>query len=665
MQKVFSSKQASCLKRTIPHYPFIFRCPTQWHRMAFASDQYQLTPARIDPPRIVNEHKQSSTNIGFVNVAAPEVHLVDFGENNNIVSYSDFLRAIDKDRVAHVTVNERLSTIDLVTKDAEAFVSIKIPKDNDNLIDMLIDRGVDVKYASDDGSLFQKAAATFQLLFQALFFGLVLYSMISFIRVSTRGGNSASFMNFGKSTATVIAKKNADEIGDDDITFADVAGLDCAKDELMDIIDYLKAPEKFVKLGAKAPKGILLVGPPGCGKTLLARAIANMTHAKFFYISASEFIQMFVGVGASRVRDLFEEAKKDTPSIIFIDEIDAVGKSRSSGPQMGGGSNDEREQTINQLLTEMDGFKPNNGVLVLAATNRADVLDAALLRPGRFDRQVQIELPDFRGRCEILKVHCKNKPLTADVCLDDVAKQTVGFSGADLYNVCNEAAIIAARRAGDVITKNDFDEAMEKLTIGLAKVKTVITDKKKHIIAVHESGHAIVALALADHYDDLKKVTIVPRGSAGGVTLFSPSEENLDMSLLTRKYFENQIMVALGGRAAEQIVFGESMITTGASSDMKRVHEIAYRMVTVFGFSDVIGPISLNQYTQNYSESLRTKIDAEVKSIVDKGYQSTLSLLSRKRKILDELTIRLVKIETIDGVEAKAIYDAMNDYSSL
>lgn len=626
----------------------VFPCHTQSPVRQVQCRVSGMVDQNIPQPLLIHAVNvpMKTINPTLVNIRAP---------SPRIESYSDILKAIEDNKVESIGINERKHTARVVTKENYESVPITLPTDTDSLVGSLLKHDIDVIYEMDEVSVIQKASLIFQLGFQALFLGLILYYMVGFLGAG-RGNSATSIMNFTKSNATVVDKKGGVSV-DDPITFEDVAGLDGAKHELMDIVEYLKAPEKLERLGARAPKGILLVGPPGCGKTLLAKAIANMTHAKFFYISASEFIQMFVGVGASRVRNLFEEASKDTPSIIFIDEIDAVGKSRSSNPQMGGG-NDEREQTINQLLTEMDGFKPNSGVIVLAATNRADVLDAALLRPGRFDRQVQIELPDYRGRCEILKVHCKNKPLASDVDLGEVAKQTVGFSGADLHNVCNEAAIIAARSDGDNVKMSDFEEAMEKLTIGLAKVKTVVTDKKKRLVAVHESGHALVALALSDHYDDLKKITIVPRGSTGGVTVFSPSEENLDMSLLTRKYFENQVMVALGGRAAEQIVFGEQMITTGASSDMRRVHEIAYNMVTVFGFSDVIGPISLNANTQ-YSDSLRTKIDGEVRRIVEDSYTKTIEIINNKRNVLDGLTETLLKFETMDGADARALYERL------
>ncbi|NBX51739.1 ATP-dependent zinc metalloprotease FtsH, partial [bacterium] len=365
-------------------------------------------------------------------------------------------------------------------------------------------------------------------------------------------------------------------------TFDDIAGIDYAKKELQEVVDFLKNPEKYTRVGAKIPKGVLLAAGSGLGKTLLAKAVAGTAGVPFFSASASEFVEMFVGVGSSRIRNLFQKAKAKAPCIVFIDEIDAVGKARS-GNLMGPG-NDEREQTINQLLTEMDGFEGNTGVVVIGATNRVDILDKALLRPGRFDRIVTIDAPDVTGRTEILKVHTRGKPLDPAVDLAALAKITAGFSGAELQNLANEAAINAARHDRATITQNDFEEALEKVVMGPLKTARVISDEKRRIVAVHEAGHTVTAFYVGD-YDAVRKVSIIPRGSAGGVTLFEPDADRVDSGLLTRTYLENKLVVALGGRAAEEIVYGPAAITTGASHDMEQVYKIARVMVTRYGFS--------------------------------------------------------------------------------
>ncbi|CAN1322822.1 ATP-dependent zinc metalloprotease FTSH 1, chloroplastic [Linum perenne] len=392
-------------------------------------------------------------------------------------------------------------------------------------------------------------------------------------------------MDFGRS------KSKFQEVPETGVTFADVAGADQAKLELQEVVDFLKNPDKYTALGAKIPKGCLLVGPPGTGKTLLARAVAGEAGTPFFSCAASEFVELFVGVGASRVRDLFEKAKSKAPCIVFIDEIDAVGRQRGAGL---GGGNDEREQTINQLLTEMDGFSGNSGVIVLAATNRPDVLDSALLRPGRFDRQVTVDRPDVSGRVKILQVsvHSRGKALAKDVDFEKIARRTPGFTGADLQNLMNEAAILAARRDLKEISKDEISDALERIIAGPEKKNAVVSEEKKKLVAYHEAGHALVG-ALMPEYDPVAKISIIPRGQAGGLTFFAPSEERLESGLYSRSYLENQMAVALGGRVAEEVIFGQENVTTGASNDFMQVSRVARQMVERFGFSKKIGQLNL------------------------------------------------------------------------
>jgi len=464
-------------------------------------------------------------------------------------------------------------------------------------------------------------------------------------------------MDFGRS------KSKFQEVPDTGINFADVAGVDGAKLELQEVVDFLKNPDKYTALGAKIPKGVLLVGPPGTGKTLLAKAVAGEAGVPFFSCAASEFVELFVGVGASRVRDLFDKAKSKAPCIVFIDEIDAVGRQRGAGL---GGGNDEREQTINQLLTEMDGFEGNTGVIVLAATNRPDVLDAALLRPGRFDRQVTVDRPDLTGRKAILKVHSKGKTLGKDVDFDKVARRTPGFTGADLQNLMNEAAILAARRELKEISKEEIADALERIVAGPEKKNSVMSEKKKKLVAYHEAGHALVG-ALMPEYDPVTKISIVPRGNAGGLTFFAPSEERLESGLYTRTYLENQMAVALGGRIAEELIFGEDDITTGASNDFQQVTRIARTMVSQLGFSEKLGQIawsgsggptflgqSMGQPGE-FSMSTSNAIDAEVKDYVERAYRRAKDLIQSNIGILHSTAEVLMEKETIDGEEFEQI----------
>ena len=461
------------------------------------------------------------------------------------------------------------------------------------------------------------------------------------------GGNRA--LSFGKSRARLHIEERGKT------TFADVAGVDEAKEELAEIVEFLKHPRKFVELGAQIPKGVLLVGPPGTGKTLLGRAVAGEAGVPFFIISGSDFVEMFVGVGASRVRDLFEQAKKNAPCIVFIDEIDAVGRQRGAGL---GGGHDEREQTLNQLLVEMDGFESNTGIILLAATNRPDVLDPALLRPGRFDRQVVVDMPDIKGREAILKVHARNKPLSQDVDLMVIAQRTPGFTGADLETVLNEAAILAARRVSKKISMDDCDEAIDRVIAGPQKKSRVMSDREKDLVAFHEAGHALIG-KLLPNVDPVQKVSIIPRGRMGGYTLMLPEE---DRFFRTKSEILDSVVVTLGGRVAEEITFNE--ISTGAENDLSRVTKVVRKMVTEYGMSEELGPLSLGSrreetvflgrdlgHDRDYSEEVAALIDREVRRIVDEAYERARSLLMSNRDKLTKLADALKERETLDGDE--------------
>ena len=465
-------------------------------------------------------------------------------------------------------------------------------------------------------------------------------------------GGPMGQMGIGKSKATIQMEPNTG------VTFVDVAGCDGSKQELTEIVDFLKTPAKYAALGAKIPRGAIMEGPPGTGKTLLARAVAGEAGVPFISASGSEFVEMFVGVGASRVRDLFEQAKKNAPCIVFIDEIDAIGGARAGtqGGGMGGGGNDEREQTLNQILTEMDGFDGNSGVIVLAATNRADTLDAALLRPGRFDRRVPVDLPDVKGRRAILDVHIRGKPLAAELDLDIVAKRTIGFSGASLANLMNEAAIVAARNGKTEIGYEEVDYAIDRVTVGMSKTTGTSFPARQKLVAYHEAGHAVMG-ALTPGGDLVTKVTIIPRtNGAGGFTLFTPPEERVDSGLYSKKYLEGQLAIALGGRVAEEIVYGESEVTTGASNDLQQVRSIARRMVTQWGYSkNKLGAISWEDPNgqsavgpQAASAPTEILIDDEVKELVTKAYVLCKDTLTKNRKLLDDLTQALIEKETVD-----------------
>ncbi len=482
---------------------------------------------------------------------------------------------------------------------------------------------------------------------------LLMFVLIFFLFNQGQGGGNR-VMNFGKSRARLYSEEKKR------VTFNDVAGADEEKAELVEVVEFLRDPRKFTAVGARIPKGVLLIGPPGTGKTLLARAVAGEAGVPFFSISGSDFVEMFVGVGASRVRDLFENAKKNSPCIIFIDEIDAVGRQRGAGL---GGGHDEREQTLNQLLVEMDGFAGNEGIIMIAATNRPDILDPALLRPGRFDRQITVDRPDVRGREQILRVHSRNKPISRDVNMDIIAKRTPGFTGADLENVLNEAALLTARRDKSVVEMAEIDEAIDRVIAGPEKRSRVISDKEKRLVAFHEGGHAIAGFYL-NGGNQVHKVTIIPRGMAGGYTVSLPKE---DRSFMTKEDILEQVIQLLGGRVAEEIVLGE--ISTGASNDLERVTAIVRRMITEFGMSAKLGPMQFGHRQgqvflgrdiaseQNYSEAIAFEIDQEMRLVVDQCYEKTRALLTEHRSKLDLLAQTLLENETLDGEQIRQLME--------
>ncbi len=494
----------------------------------------------------------------------------------------------------------------------------------------------------------------FSGIFNVVLLLLMIGSMVFFVYVSfsSRSQDGRSAMNFGKSRA----KRSNPQ--DNKVTFADVAGADEEKEELEEVVDFLKNPKKYTALGAKIPSGILLVGPPGTGKTLLARAVAGEAEVPFFTISGSDFVEMFVGVGASRVRDLFNDAKKHVPCIIFIDEIDAVGRHRGAGL---GGGHDEREQTLNQLLVEMDGFGPNEGVIVMAATNRPDILDPALLRPGRFDRRITVSRPDQKGRYEILKVHARGKPIAAKVSLEDIARITPGYTGADLENLLNEAALLAARRNAKEITYADISEAVFKIALGPEKKSRVMSEEERNLTAYHEAGHAIVSRQISER-QQVERVSIIPAGSAGGYTAYKPHE---DLSYETRDNLYNMVMIGLGGRAAEELT--QADISTGASQDLQQCNRIVKEMVTKYGMSERIGlfvtadsgEVFLGMdygHAKAHSEKMAAAIDEEIVSILNRAYQETLKLLEKDKLLLEKVAERLLEKEKIEGPEFEEIY---------
>ena len=566
-------------------------------------------------------------------------------QSKEVWKYSQFIQEVEGKRVDKINISSDRSKA-LVTAQDGNKVIVNLPNDPE-LINILTKNNVDISVLpQNDEGFWVKALSS-------LFFPILLLVGLFFLVRRAQNGPGNQAMNFGKSKARVQMEPQTQ------VTFSDVAGIEQAKLELAEVVDFLKNADRFTAVGAKIPKGVLLVGPPGTGKTLLAKAVAGEAGVPFFSISGSEFVEMFVGVGASRVRDLFEQAKTNAPCIVFIDEIDAVGRQRGAG--MGGG-NDEREQTLNQLLTEMDGFEGNTGIIIIAATNRPDVLDAALLRPGRFDRQVTVDRPDFGGRLEILNVHARGKTLSKDVDLEKIARRTPGFTGADLANLLNESAILAARRNLTEVSMDEVNDAIDRILAGPEKKDRVMSEKRKTLVAYHEAGHALVGALMPD-YDPVQKISIIPRGRAGGLTWFTPSEDRMDSGLYSRSYLQNQMAVALGGRIAEEIVFGEEEVTTGASSDLQQVAKVARQMVTRFGMSEVLGPVALGRQQGNmfmgrdimaerdFSEKTAATIDNEVRLLVEQAYRRAKDVLVGNRHVLNALAEMLVEKETVDSDE--------------
>jgi len=572
---------------------------------------------------------------------------------NTRMTYGRFLEYLDADRVTNVDLYEggRTAIVEAADQDIENRTQrwrVDLPINAPELISKLKQKGInfDAHPMRNDGAIWG--------LLGNLIFPILLITGLFFLfrRSSNLPGGPGQAMNFGKSKARFQMEAKTG------VKFDDVAGIEEAKEELQEVVTFLKQPERFTAVGARIPKGVLLVGPPGTGKTLLAKAIAGEAGVPFFSISGSEFVEMFVGVGASRVRDLFKKAKDNAPCIIFIDEIDAVGRQRGAGI---GGGNDEREQTLNQLLTEMDGFEGNTGIIIIAATNRPDVLDSALLRPGRFDRQVTVDAPDIKGRLEILQVHARNKKLDPSVSLDAIARRTPGFTGADLANLLNEAAILTARRRKEAITLGEIDDAVDRVVAGMEGTP-LVDSKSKRLIAYHEIGHALVGTLLKEH-DPVQKVTLIPRGQAQGLTWFTPNEEQ---GLISRSQLKARITGALGGRAAEEVIFGAAEVTTGAGGDLQQLSGMARQMVTRFGMSD-LGPLSLESQQgevflgrdwttrSEYSEAIACRIDAQVRAIVEDCYETAKKIVRDHRTVTDRLVDLLIEKETIDGEEFRQI----------
>ncbi len=553
------------------------------------------------------------------------------------ISYSEFVSAVERGEVNSATVDGE--KVMFRGNDGQDYVTI-IPQGTE-VTERLIQNDVTVNARPQEQSGFTTLLMTF--LPFLLLIGVWIYFMNRM-----QGGGRGGAMGFGKSRAKLLTEKHGR------VTFDDVAGIDEAKDELEEIVEFLRNPQKFSRLGGKIPKGALLVGPPGTGKTLLARAIAGEAGVPFFTISGSDFVEMFVGVGASRVRDMFEQAKKNAPCIVFIDEIDAVGRSRGVGY---GGGNDEREQTLNQLLVEMDGFEANEGIIIVAATNRPDVLDPALLRPGRFDRQVQVPNPDIKGREKILGVHARKVPLGPDVDLRIIARGTPGFSGADLANLVNESALMAARFGRRFVVMEDFENAKDKVMMGAERRSMVMSEEEKKLTAYHEAGHAIVGLNVPQH-DPIHKATIIPRGRALGLVLSLPERDQLSVTFTK---YTSKIAMAMGGKVAEELIFGKENVTSGAASDIQQVSKIARAMVQQFGFSDELGHIDYANEQQSYlgsysggstsSPETLKKIDAEVRRIVDEGYETAKRILTEKSDDLHRLAQGLLEYETLTGSE--------------
>ena len=558
-------------------------------------------------------------------------------------SYSRVLREADNGNLREATITD--TRITGTTQNGQRFVADKGMFDPD-LGERLTEQGVEVTYKNDDGG------STLGAIFLNLLPVLLILGLFLFMMRQMQGGGSRGAMSFGKSKARMLTEKQGR------VTFDDVAGVDEAKEELQEIVEFLRDPAKFQRLGGKIPKGALLVGPPGTGKTLLARAIAGEANVPFFTISGSDFVEMFVGVGASRVRDMFEQAKRNAPCIIFIDEIDAVGRSRGAGL---GGGNDEREQTLNQLLVEMDGFEANEGIIIIAATNRPDVLDPALLRPGRFDRQVTVNNPDIIGREKILKVHMRNVPLAKDVDAKTVARGTPGFSGADLANLVNEAALLAARRGKRVVAMREFEDAKDKVLMGPEKRSMVMSEKERELTAYHEAGHAVTAL-LVPAADPVHKATIIPRGRALGMVMQLPEDDKLSMS---RVEMTSRLTIMMGGRVAEELKYGKENVTAGAASDIQQATRLARAMVTRFGLSDEIGPVDYGEdqgevflgqqlvQSSHISEETQKKIEQEVRSLIQDAMDEARRIMTEHRDAWTSIAEGLLEYETLTGEEIR------------
>jgi cell division protease FtsH len=611
---------------------------------------------RLPPPRDFNWARTLRTVSFWALLIVGSIALVQFASSRRQdaaeVSFTQFAEQLDAGNVAGVEITQRQQVkgdfkrpVPVGRRSVEHFTTLLPFESTDAWVTRLREKGVDVQARKETQSF---GVFLFSFLPYLFILGLIIFML----RQMQQGGNRA--FAFGKSKAKLLSGDTPK------VTFADVAGCDEAKQELEEIIDFLKDPQKFQRLGGRLPKGALLVGPPGTGKTLLAKAVAGEAGRPFFSMSGSDFVEMFVGVGASRVRDLFEQGKAHAPCIIFIDEIDAVGRHRGAGL---GGGHDEREQTLNQLLVEMDGFESNDGVILLAATNRPDILDPALLRPGRFDRQIVVDMPDVKGREQILRVHTRKIPLAAGADLERIAKGTPGLSGAELSNIVNEAALLAARRNKAQVDYQDLEDAKDKVMLGLERKSMVLTEEERKLTAYHEAGHALVGLSVPG-IDPIHKVTIVPRGRALGITFFLPEKDRRNV---TKQWLLGQLSMSYGGRVAEELVFGPEKVTTGAYSDIQQATEMARRMVTQFGMSDAIGPVAVGdreaeiflgrEVVQRREVSERTAevVDAEVKRLLGEAYQRARSILTKHRDQLDRLAAALLERETLDRDEVELV----------